>query len=356
MTRGGRLAAWLSGFVVFVLLLFLLSDVLMPFVTGMAVAYFLDPVVDKLEEKGASRALAAASIIAAFFIAVVALLVLLFPLMQAQVLGLLGRIPDLVEALRDRAAPLLEQLQARLSEQEMERLGSVAGVVAGEAGQWIKGLLKGLWSGGMAVFSVVSLIVLTPLVSFYLLRDWDRIVALVDDYLPRDSAPTIRAQVAEIDRTIAGFARGQATVCLILAAFYGAGLTLVGLDFGLLVGFGTGLISFIPYFGMLVGFAVAFGIALAQFSEWTPIVLVAVVFAIGQVGEGYFLTPKLVGDRVGLHPVWVIFALLAGGSLFGFTGILLAVPAAAVIGVLVRFALARYRESRLYTGQGDSPS
>jgi len=356
MTWGGRLAAWLSGLAVFVILLFLLNDVLMPFVTGMAVAYFLDPVADRLGGWGFSRLWATVLIVAAFFVMAAALLALLFPLLQAQVLGLAASIPDFVDALRDRAGPLVERLQANLTDEEFARLSAAAGAVAGEAGQWIKEVLKGLWSGGLAFFNVISLAIITPLVSFYLIRDWDRIVELVNGHLPRDMAPTIRTQVAEVDRTIAGFARGQATICLILAAFYGIGLTLVGLNFGLLVGFGSGMISFIPYFGMLAGLAVAFGIALAQFSEWTPIVLVVAVFVVGQVTEGYFLTPKLVGDKVGLHPVWIIFALLTGGSLFGFTGILLAVPTAAVIGVLARFGLSRYRESPFYLGEEDGPN
>jgi predicted PurR-regulated permease PerM len=205
----------------------------------------------------------------------------------------------------------------------------------------------------VALFQLISLVVITPLVSFYLLRDWDRIVERIDAYLPRGSAPAIHDQFGKIDRTLAGFIRGQATVCLILGAFYAVGLSLVGLEFGLLIGLGTGLISFIPYFGMMVGLAVGISVALAQFSGLGSVALVAAVFAVGQVAEGNFLTPKLVGDRVGLHPVWVIFALLAGGTLFGFTGILLAVPAAAVIGVLVRFTLESYRDSRLYEGLGD---
>lgn len=353
MTVERRIGVWITVVAVFAFLLYLLSDVLMPFVTGMAVAYFIDPVADWLEEKGASRLWATALITAAFFVVVATILVLLFPLLQAQVLGLVARAPDFVEALRERVGPLLERLQASLTDEAIDRLRDIVDSFAGDTGLWIKGLAKGLWSGGLALFSMVSLAVITPLVSFYLLRDWDRIVERVDAHLPRDMAPTIRVQVAEIDRTIAGFARGQATVCLILAAFYGIGLTLVGLEFGLLVGFGAGLISFIPYFGMLVGLVVSMGIALAQFSDWTPILLVLAVFAVGQVAESYFLTPKLVGDRIGLHPVWIIFALLAGGSLFGFTGILLAVPVAAVIGVLVRFGLARYRDSALYLGEGD---
>ena len=213
-------------------------------------------------------------------------------------------------------------------------------------------MLAGLWSGGVAFLHLLSLVIITPVVAFYLVRDWDRIVAHVDSLLPVTAAPTIREQVGKIDSTISAFVRGQATVCLVLAATYAVALTLIGLPFGLLVGIGAGLISFIPYIGASVGLIVGLAIAYAHFDQWAPIVGVAAVFLAGQTAESYVLTPRLVGDRVGLHPVWIMFALLAGGALFGFTGVLLAVPAAAVIGVLVRFAIARYRDSDLYRGGG----
>ena len=350
MSRENQIRFWLAGLAVFALLLYLLSSVLMPFVAGMAVAYFLDPVADRLEKAGASRLVAASLIVAAFFVTVVLLLVLLFPLLQAQILGLIGKVPDAVQFFRDQAAVLVEGLRDRLSPEDMARLRDAAGGYVGNAIQWLGGLVKGLLSGGLVVFELVSLAIITPLVSFYLLRDWDHIVEKVDGYLPRRPAPVIRAQVKAIDATIAGFVRGQATVCLILAAFYGIALTLAGLEFGLLVGLSAGLISFIPYFGALFGGAMALGIAIAQFPDWGPVAVIAAIFAAGQVAEGNFLTPKLVGGRVGLHPVWVIFALLAGGALFGFTGLLLAVPVAAVIGVLVRFSLDQYKNSALYHG------
>ena len=337
-------AIWFTGLAVFLALLSLLSSVLFPFVAGMAVAYFLDPVADRLEKWGVSRTLATVLILATFFVAAVALAIFLFPLLQGQVVGLFTRLPDLIETLRLQAEPLLKQMWADLPPDTLEQLRDTAGSFTSEAVQWILGLLAGLWREGLALF-------ITPVVAFYLLRDWDLIIARLDDLLPRESAPTIRVQVAEIDRTIAGFVRGQATVCLVLAGFYGVCLTLVELQSGLLVGIGAGLISFIPYVGALAGIAAAMGIALVQFSEWTPSVLVAVIFLVGHAAESYVLTPKLVGGRVGLQPIWIIFALLAGGALFGFTGILLAVPAAAVIGVMVRFAVERYLRSRFYRGE-----
>jgi predicted PurR-regulated permease PerM len=217
---------------------------------------------------------------------------------------------------------------------------------------WGTNLLGQVISGGVAIANLISLLVITPVVAFYLLRDWDRIVARVDTWLPRGHAGAIREQAREIDRTLAGFLRGQGTVCLILGVFYAIGLTLAGLDFGLVVGLVAGLLSFIPYVGAIVGLVLSVGLALVQFDDWLRIAVVAGIFFVGQAVEGNFLTPKLVGESVGLHPVWIIFGLLAGGALFGFVGVLLAVPAAAVIGVGVRFALGRYMQSPYYHGGG----
>lgn len=334
------------------LLLYLLSGVLLPFVAGLLVAYFLDPVADRLERLGCSRTLATTAITVSFFVLVVAVAAVLLPLLQGQVMGLVGKTPAAVSALREQAGPLLERLQTTLTEEQVARLRDAAGSYAGEAARWLGALIGRVLSGGAAFFQILSLLVITPLVSFYLLRDWDRIVTRFDELMPRDIAPDVRAQLREIDRTIAAWVRGQATVCVLLGAWYGIGLTLIGLEFGLGVGFLTGLISFVPYFGMGLGLAVALGIAFAQFSGFMPFALVAGVFAAGQVVDAYLLTPRLVGEKVGLHPVWVIFALLAGGALFGFTGVLLAVPVAAVVGVVVRYAIARYRDSSYYLGGG----
>ena len=195
---------------------------------------------------------------------------------------------------------------------------------------------------------------MTPIVAFYLLRDWDRVVASVDGWLPRRHADEIRSIAREIDGVLSGFLRGQFIVCLALAAFYGVGLSLVGLDFGLIIGISTGLLSFVPIFGMLIGFAVGVGVALAQFGPTLHVILVVVVFMVGQFLEGHVMTPRLVGSRVGLHPVWTIFALLAGGALAGFTGLLVAVPAAAAIGVVARHAIRRYLASAAFK-RGSGP-
>lgn len=348
MTAERRSLIWLGIAVVSAVLLYEMRAALTPFIAGMAVAYLLDPLADRLEVVGVPRTGAVCIILGSFLAILILVGILLFPILQTQILELAERVPTYIQKVRDAALPLIDRLQATLSAEEVERLRSAAGNVAGDVVGWVGQILSGLWSGGLAVFNALSLVVIMPVVAFYLLRDWDRIVAQIDGLLPRDAADTIREQVREIDDRLSGFVRGQASVCLALGVWYAAGLTLVGLDFGLLVGVAAGLISFVPYLGTGLGLIVGLGLALAQFDTWLPIGLVAAVFATGQILEGYVLTPRMVGERVGLHPVWVLFALMAGGALLGFTGVLLAVPAAAVIGVLVRFAISRYLESPLY--------
>ena len=350
MTKERQFWIWLAFLVIAISLIVFVSGVLLPFVAGMAVAYFLDPLGDKLESWGLSRSLSTVIITVSFFIAVIALLILIFPLIQGQIIGFAQKVPSMIESFEAWLAPLKETLSERIPSEKLQELSDVSKSYGTTIVKWLGSLLGGIWKGGLALFNVLSLILITPVVSFYLLRDWDKIVAKVDSWLPRDYAPAIRSVVKDIDITIAGFVRGQGTVCLFLAVFYGVGLTIVGLDFGLVVGITTGLISFIPYFGMLVGMATALAIAIVQFGEVVPVVLVLIVFGAGQIIESMFLTPKLVGEKVGLQAVWVIFALMVGGATVGFTGVLLAVPVAATIGVLVRFFLAQYLASPLYSG------
>lgn len=355
MSIRNQAIAWFSIVVVLVLLLVYLREVLFPFVAGFAIAYFLDPVCDRLERMGLSRTWSTVLVTALFFLIFVLILALLVPVLYAQVVQFLTNLPGYIETLQAKMAPLLALVREQLAGGTQpfdvnsflkEHLGAVADISIGILGKFVGGL--------QITFNIISLFVITPVVAFYLLRDWDAIIARVDTYLPRAHVETIREQARLVDETLAGFLRGQFTVCLLLGLFYGIGLSLVGLEFGLVIGLGTGLVSFIPYFGMLIGFVVGVGLAIAQFHTLLPIAMVVVVFAVGQFLEGNFLTPKLVGDRVNLHAVWIMFALLAGAALFGFVGVLLAVPVAAVIGVLVRFSIARYRASPLYLGTSGS--
>ncbi|GGF74564.1 AI-2E family transporter [Terasakiella brassicae] len=350
MNASKQLRIWGISLLTFILLLYILSDVLTPFVAGMAVAYFVDPLADRLEEWGLSRLVATSVITVCFFILTIGILSTLLPVLATQVIGFASRVPEYMDYVRNLAEPLIKEIFAGVSESDLKELGTTIASFAKQGLGMLGQVLKQVISGGVALVDIVSILVLTPLVTFYLLRDWDVMVARIDNWLPRKHADIIRDQFRLVDQTLAGFVRGQASVCLILGIFYAAGLSVLGLEFGLLVGLGAGLISFIPYFGSILGLGVSIAIALVQFDNWMDIAMVGGVFAIGQIIEGNFLTPKLVGEKVGLHPVWVIFALMAGGSLAGFTGVMLAVPVAAVIGVLVRFGLAQYMKSALYTG------
>jgi predicted PurR-regulated permease PerM len=334
-----------------VLLLWLLGSVLLPFVLGAAIGYFLDPVVNRLERLGMSRALAAGLIISGAFAVGLLGLLLLVPPLVAQVGDLVQRLPEYVGAALAWFQPLADRVLARLNAGQAESvarpLTEAVQRVVGIAGDLVQRLL----ASGLAFVNLITLLAVTPLVAFYLLRDWPRLVAAIDDWLPRAHADTIRAQAREIDRVLAGFARGQATVCLVLGLFYGLALTLLGLDFGLVIGLSAGAVSFIPYLGTLYGLVSSVGVAALQWwPAWGRVLLVLAVFLVGQVVSDYVLLPRLVGGRVGLHPLWVIFALFAGGALFGFVGLLIAVPVCAAIGVLARFAIGRYKDSALYLG------
>lgn len=347
MTLKTRLVFWFGGLALLFLLLYTLGNVLLPFIAGMALAYFMDPLVDRMERWGMSRTIGTLVALLLFFVAFLTILLLLVPLLHSQISILIDRMPDYINTLSQRLEPILEELRMRFASQGDPDLSKLLSS-SGTALSWAASFLGGLISGGAAFANIVSLILITPIVAFYLLRDWDRMVAKIDGWLPRAQADTIRRLAREIDNTLAGFVRGQALVCLCLGTFYAVGLTLCGLDFGLIIGIFAGIISFVPFVGSIAGGIAAIGLALVQFDSLVQVALVAGVFVAGQAIEGNFLTPKMVGDKVGLHPVWVIFALLAGGALFGFVGILVAVPVAAVLGVMTRFAVEQYLDSPLY--------
>ncbi|MGH1330859.1 MAG: AI-2E family transporter [Paracoccaceae bacterium] len=338
---------WSLAALAFFVILFVLGDVILPFVLGMAVAYMLDPVADKLEAWGVSRALATVLITLAAAIVFIVMMLLVLPTMIKQAIGLVETAPALFSNfqafLTERFPDILD------SESQLHQtLLSIGDTIKSKGGE----LLNGAISSAMSLLNVVILIVLVPVITFYLLMDWDRMVAEIDSLLPRDHAPVIRRLAHDIDRTLAAFIRGQGTVCLILGSFYAGALMLVGLQFGLVAGAVAGILTIIPYVGAIVGGGLAIGLAVFQFwGEWGMIAAVAGIFAVGQFLEGNILTPKLVGSSVGLHPVWLIFALSAFGTVFGFVGMLVAVPVAASIGVIARFAIAQYQASRLYTGQ-----
>ncbi len=355
MSATRQVVYWSIGLVAVGLLIFLLRGIMLPFVAGMAVAYFLDPITDKLERRMPRWSATAIMLVVFFLLAAMALL-LLVPIVYRQVFGLIELLPRYIEVFRESTLPLLEDMLAGLGFDTGG--GKVRQAVEDAAGDIFSigvGFAKKLLAGGLAVINLLSLLFITPIVAFYLLRDWDVMVARIDAWLPRRHAEVIRVIADDVDEVLGGFVRGQGSVCLVLGAFYAIALSLVGLDFGLLIGIIAGLISFIPFVGALVGLVLSMTQAVMQFSgDFVSIGLVAGVFLVGQVLEGNVLTPRLLGDRVGLHPVWVMFGLLAGGALFGFVGVLLAVPVTAAGGVLVRFAHARYLESELFLGDEEA--
>ncbi|MCE8537285.1 AI-2E family transporter [Ruegeria pomeroyi] len=347
-----QLRYWGVATVIFVAVLYLLGDVLLPFVIGGAIAYFVDPVADRLERLGLSRSAATAVITVASVLLFVLMVLMVVPALIAQMIDLINVLPQLFQDLRAFVSTHFPSVLDRESNAH-QMIASVMETLKSRSGD----LLKTLAGSVGSAINVVLLLVIVPVVAVYLLLDWDRMIARIDQLLPLDHAPVIRRLAGEIDAVLASFVRGMGTVCLILGTYYAVALMIVGLQFGLVVGLIAGLVTFIPYLGALIGGALAIGLALFQFwGDWLSIGLVAAIFALGQVVEGNLLTPKLVGSSVGLHPVWLLLALSVFGALFGFVGMLIAVPVAAALGVLARFATGQYLGSRLYrglTGQDD---
>jgi predicted PurR-regulated permease PerM len=340
---------WVTTFVLFVFVLWLLREVLLPFVAGMVLAYLLDPIVKRLQRVGVGRLPATLLIVGLFVVTFVLLLILIIPILGGQFTAFIDNLPTTIARLQGLVAdPSRTWLRRVLGDTVRD---ADVGELVKQGSAWIVTFVRSLWSGGQALISILSLLIVTPVVAFYLLFDWDRMVATVDSWVPKPHRETVHALAREIDAAIAGFVRGQTAVCLILGSFYALALSLSGLRFGFLIGLLSGLITFIPYIGSMTGLVLAAGIAIAQYwPEWSPILVIVGIFFAGQFLEGYVLSPKLVGESVGLHPVWVMFALFAFGYLFGFVGLLLAIPLAAAFGVLARFALRQYRASSLYTG------
>ena len=355
-----QLTYWGVAAVVFSLVLWALGHVLLPFILGAAIAYLMDPVADRLERAGFSREASTAII-------TISAVVIIFPLVLVVVQMLIGQMFDLVhtlpQALSDLRAFAHKQFPQIFDEGSRLRamLTEVWTALQGRSGQFVDAFI----GSAMSVINVIVLVVIVPVVAVYLLLDWDRMIGRIDALLPRDHAPVIRQLAGEIDDVLASFIRGMGTVCLILGTYYAIALMVVGLNFGLAVGFVAGLVTFIPYLGSIIGGVLAIGLALFQYwggtevvdgqtvtiaTDWVRIGLVAAIFFLGQIVEGNFLTPKLVGSSVGLHPVWLLLALSVFGALFGFVGMLVAVPVAAALGVLARFATTQYLDSRLYQG------
>jgi len=343
---------WLTVLAIFLAVCWLLSSVLLPFVAGMALAYFLNPITTRLEHWGMQRIWASLITITLTLLIGIMLMLLVVPIFGSQLAAFIQRLPEYIVKLQNLATGEGANWLRSVVGDRMPNIQQGLSELVTQGAAYMLSFIQSLWTGGQALLSVFSLLVITPVVAFYMLNDWNNMVNTVDSWLPIKNRDQIRQLAREMDHAIAGFVRGQSLVCLILGTFYAVSLTLTGLNFGFVIGFVSGLITFIPYVGSLTGLVLAGGVAIVQFfPDYSMIGLVMGIFVFGQFVEGYILSPKLVGESVGLHPVWLMFALLAFGYLLGFLGLLLAVPLAAAMGVLVRFAIGQYMESPLYTGE-----
>ena len=346
---------WLAVICLAGLFLFQIRSILLPFVVGAMIAYFLDPAADELERRGLSRTSATAVITLSFFAAFITVMIFLAPALYHQLQELVNNAPEYAMQIRKLVDPYVSKLHKIWSSKAAAVGPNMLQSSSSSMFETAEKLLIGVLASGKAIFSTLSLIFLTPVVTFYMLRDWDVMVERIDDLLPRMGADIIRTQAREIDRTIAAYLRGQVNVCMLLSLYYMTVLWLAGLQYGLLVGLIAGIVAFIPFVGTLVTVGTAMTLAFIQFSDLGQVGMIAGMLGFGIILENNILVPKLIGGKVGLHPAWVIFGMLAGGALLGFVGVLLAVPLTAAIGVIVRFATARYRSSAYYSGIVQAP-
>ncbi len=329
-------------------LMYALRSVLLPFVVGIMVAYFLDPLVNRIVRNGKiSRTTATIIVSVSFLLILLPVLILLGTMAVSQVSDFLENLPSYIENFGGKIKIWIAQIQTHFPTLIPDGRGDILRNL-GESAKPLAALVQKIISNGFALVNIVSLLLISPIVAFYMLRDWHNFTGKIYELIPQKNKQNVVEGAKAVDRIISGYLRGQALVCVILGAFYSFGLWLVDLHLGLLVGFLAGLISFIPYVGSISGFLMAIVLVVTQYGTLPKILEVIAVFLIGQFLEGNFLTPKLVGENIGLHPVWVMFALLAGGVLLGLLGMIIAVPVAAIIGVLLRFMIEHYKKSRIY--------
>ncbi|MBQ8870814.1 MAG: AI-2E family transporter [Alphaproteobacteria bacterium] len=339
---------WICILILFCISVYVLRSVLLPFVAGIVLGYLFDPLASRFEKWGLNRTLATILVFVVVIMVAIPTFIMIFSVIDKQLSIFVDVAPVYISSFIKRTEPLLLELHDKFPSLELNALPEMIKNNLTNSLQLGGKLLKSIISNGFALINLLSLLLITPVVAFYMLRDWDTFVKKVDNLLPRKSKNSIREQCKLIDRALSGFIRGQLSVCIILGAYYSIGLHLIGIELGLLIGFLAGLISFIPYVGSISGFLISIILAMAQFGNITKVIEVIAIFVIGQFVEGNFLTPKLVGDNIGLHPVWVMFALLSGGVLLGFLGLMIAVPVAAIIGVVTRYAINNYKKSNLY--------
>lgn len=340
---------WLVTLALFFTAVLALREVLLPFVLGLAVAYLLNPAVNKITSFGVSRAIAALSILCGFLLVVGGIIGAMSPIVYHEFLDLYQDLPLYIEKLWSLTAPVTQMIGEHIgTATDAQNIQALLKQNAGSAAQVAQYILGKIAGGGQAVLDMISIAIFMPVVAYYMMKEWPKIAAWVCGLIPRPMEKTVLGLLADIDGKISGFVRGQITVAFVLGLTYAVGLTVIGLKYGFVIGLSTGLLSIIPMVGSAIGLVMGVSVAWFQSSDIMFVGMVGAVFAAGQVLEGNVLTPKLVGDSVGLHPLWIFFALLAGGSLLGLLGMFLAVPVAAVIGVLLCFALKQYKASEYY--------
>lgn len=347
-----QLKFWLGSVLVLGLLLWVFSPILLPFVLGVVIAYLLNPAVNALGQFKISRIVSTLIILGGFFAVLVCGLGILFPIVSAEIMKLLKNTPDYLNQLWAMTEPYRASLEKHIGDEEMEQLRSNIESSSGKLLTLSQNFLGGLVSSGQAFIGFMSVMIITPVVAFYMMIEWPRITKWIDSYIPKHHYTTVRQILDEINEKLSGFIRGQFLVAFVLGVFYATAMKIAGLNFGLVIGIAAGLLSIIPMVGSTVGLLAGITVAYFQTYEFSYVATIAAIFLAGQIFEGYVLTPKLVGDRVGLHPLWILFALMAGGALFGFVGVLIAVPVAAVISVLVAFVLMQYKQSNFYSAKG----
>lgn len=341
-TQKDRLILWLLGAGILCLFIYSISKILLPFVVAIITAYFLNPSATRIQKLGLSRTVATSLITAFFFVVVGSLVVFLSPVLYEQIVTFLHTVPTYVEYVNDKIVPEFTRALNRIDPHAIDKAKESAGDISSYSLKIMANVASNLWNSGLNIINLLSLLLITPIVTFYMLRDWNILTRKINRYFPPKHAHTIRVIIKDIDKILSGYIRGQTQVSLILGIYYALSLTIAGLEFGLFIGLATGLCLFIPYAGFFLGFLVSILVAFFQFGDAEHMSIIAGIFLVGQVLEGVFITPNLIGNKVGLHPVWIMFGLLAGGAMFGLLGVLVAIPITAVIGVLARFFIGKY--------------
>jgi predicted PurR-regulated permease PerM len=345
---------WSVTFLIFLGLIWLLKGILLPFVLGALIAYLLNPVVGRLEKLGLARRASVLLILGSFFAVLTLLLAIILPILVREGMEFLDAAPKYGAYLWEKVQPLIAAIQEKMGYQITDQLQVILQDNMGKTLQVGKGLLAGLAGGGEAVVGFMTTLFLTPIAAYFMMKEWPAIVREMGDMMPRHHETTLRELIRQIDEKISGFVRGQIMICGALGLLYAIALSIAGLNYGFVIGLGTGILSIIPYVGSTLGLATSLVVSYLQSGgDWSFVGIIAVIFFVGQFIEGNFITPKLMGDSVGLHPLWIIFALMAGGSLLGLLGMFLAIPIAAIIGVLLAFAFSQYKASSFYRKKED---